>query len=232
MPSFNAESLAWFQKTSVRLSAAGQFIWFVICERAKNCPSCQAFHLKRLPRPRRHAGVNSTDVLERLGEVLAVCLRCLKPTSHPGWRWIKPTIVDEGWRVSENIYVHRKRSPWPYPRPELSRDAHTRIAYLHPWSQRLDLLPLGNAGDAARVWRIIRWERGRRPPGKPAKRGRPIDPAGNLIPIDHYWPRPWRFPGWYPRPRKTPKSAFVFIRKGRDWIPLDDPNTPEFQGDG
>ena len=22
----------------------------------------------------------------------------LKPSSHQGWRWFKPTIVDEGWR--------------------------------------------------------------------------------------------------------------------------------------
>ena len=180
------------------------------------------------------------DALEGLWEP-KILQRWSKPAIYElGWRWSKPTIVDQGWRhkaddvwnpVPNSARIDPKRNQWPYPRPELCRNEHRRIAYLQFWSPRLDLLSLRNAGDAAKVWRIIRWERGRRAPGEPKLKWAYISPAGHLIPIDFHWPRPWRFPGWYPRPRKSSKSDFVFRRTGWEWIPVEDHNAPEFRGD-
>jgi hypothetical protein len=173
------------------------------------------------PQPRIQPEWCGIGALERLWEPKIV-RRWSKPAIYEhGWSWCKPIIVDEGWEISEGVYVHGaqtfpKRNSWPYPRPKLRRGTHIRIAYLHPWGERQSLYEFfGNAGDAAKVMRIVRWERGRRPPGKPARRWRYINPAGNLIPIDFYWPSPWRFPGWYPRPRKRPKERFCLQAQGR-----------------
>jgi len=196
--------------------------------------------LKCAPRP----SLDSGDTLARLCGLL-IDPPIFRPRSKPaiyvhGWRWFKPTISDGGWRhnaadvwnpIPDGAYTDPKRNPWPYPRPELSRVAHIRIAYLHPWNSRLDLLALRSMGDTAKIWRIIRWERGRIAPDKPGKRWGYISPEGHLIPVDKWWPRPWRFPGWYPRPRKSPKTQLIFRRKHREWIPFIDENAPEHRGD-
>ena len=97
--------------------------------------------------------------------------------------------------------------------------------------------PDATTGDVVRALKAIRRFWSQKPPGKRAKNWRYVDPSGQLIPGadgcpgDSCWPQAWRFPGWYPRPKRKAKSDFVFMRKGREWIPLDDPNAPEVRGD-
>jgi hypothetical protein len=182
--------------------------------------------LSRVPAPRPY--LDSCEALGRLVELLLephVLRGNEQPLVFQGWPWSKPTIVDDASRV--------KRTRWPYPRPKFSRDRHIRIAHLRPWGFRqLVYNFLGNAGDAAKIMRIVSWERRRRAPGKPKKRWGYISPAGLLTPLkDYFWPRHWLFPGWFPRPKRNPKSDLVFIRKGQEWIPVGDYNAPEFRGD-
>jgi hypothetical protein len=224
--------------------------WSVLCsdpgfKRAELClkdyPSYPV-QLKRAPRPYLDSGDALACLSELIRELLETPL--LRPWFKPriisdqplvsqlGWEWIKPTIIDEGWKhgaadvwnpVPDSARIDPKWAPWPYPRPTLWYKDQQWFAYTQLDSSMLRAaLPGATSGDLARITKMRLKEWDRKPPGKPATPWASVYTFGNhawggrlLKPSLYYSPevgQPYRVLSVIGAPTKLPNIPVLWKR--------------------